>query len=152
MWRPEQDVLLINVGPPRLGKAKRGKLPEPIVGDFGEALKKNFTRRTLAGLVARVFDPLGLATPITANLKLDVHDLCNRKLDWDDPVPRELLEVWAANMLTIQDLKEVVFKRAAVPVDAASDCVYLLVAVQLARKNMTGKSMLALPSPFEIHP
>ena len=38
LWQPEQDLILVNVGPPRLGKAKRGKLPEPITGDFGEAL------------------------------------------------------------------------------------------------------------------
>ena len=133
LWRPEQDLILVDVGPPRLGKAKRGKLPEPITGDFGEALKRNFTRRTLAGLVARVFDPLGLATPVTANFKLDVHDLCKRKLDWDDPVPLELLEVWAANMVAIQDLKEVVFRRAAIPVDAVSDKVDLLVAVDASQ-------------------
>ena len=133
LWRPVDDLILVDIGPPRLGKAKRGKLPEPITGDFGEALKKSFTRRTLSGLVARVFDPLGLATPVTANFKLDVHDLCKRKLDWDDPVPLELLEVWATNMMAIQDLKEVVFRRTVIPVDAVSDQVDLLVAVDASQ-------------------
>ena len=89
-------------------------MPEPVVGDFGSALRKCFTRRTLAGVTARVFDPLGLATPVTAGLKLDLHDLCAKKLDWDDPVPLELLETWAANMAAIQDLKDVVFRRAII--------------------------------------
>ena len=67
------------------------------------------------------------------NFKLHVHNLCKRKLDWDDPVPLELLEVWAANMVAIQDLKEVVFRRAAIPVDAVSDKVDLLVAVDASQ-------------------
>ena len=133
LWRPEDDLLLLDIGPPRLGKAKRGKLPEPVVGDFGAALQKCFTRRTLTGVTARVFDPLGLATPVTAGLKLDLHNLCTRKLDWDDPVPLELLETWAANMVAVQDLKDVVFKRAIIPVDAATSTVDLLVAVDASQ-------------------
>ena len=66
LWRPEDDLLLLDIGPPRLGKAKRGKMPEPVVGDFGSALRKCFTRRTLAGVTARVVDPLGLATPASS--------------------------------------------------------------------------------------
>ena len=38
LWRPEKDEILLDIGPPRLGKAKRGKSPDPISGDFGEAL------------------------------------------------------------------------------------------------------------------
>ena len=37
LWRPEDDLLLLDIGPPCLGKAKRGKLLEPVVGDFGAA-------------------------------------------------------------------------------------------------------------------
>ena len=133
LWRPEDDLLLLDIGPPRLGKAKRGKMPEPVVGDFGSALRKCFTRRTLAGVTARVFDPLGLATPVTAGLKLDLHDLCARKLDWDDPVPLELLETWAAHMAAIQDLKDVVFRRAIIPIDAVTSTVDLLVAVDASQ-------------------
>ena len=127
LWRPEEDVILLDIGPPRLGKARRGKMPEPVAGDFGQALSRCFTRRTLTGLVARVFDPLGLATPLTANLKLDLHDLCTRKLDWDDEVPKELLDMWVANMATIQDLKLISFKRAVIPEDAANTKLSLIV-------------------------
>jgi hypothetical protein len=40
LWRPEADQIILDIGPPRFGKAKRGKLPEPIARDFGEASRK----------------------------------------------------------------------------------------------------------------
>jgi hypothetical protein len=84
-------------------------------------------------MAARVFDHLGLATPVTANLKLDIHDLCVRKLDWDDPAPPELLDRWVKNMNTIQGLKEVRFRRSVIPIDAASPVVDVIVAVDASQ-------------------
>ena len=66
------------------GKPKRGKLPDLVSGDFVPALKRNFTRRSMLSKVAGVFDPLGLVTPLTARLKLDLHDLVEDKMTWDD--------------------------------------------------------------------
>ena len=82
-WAPEKDRISVDIKPLYFGKAKRGKTPEAVSGDIAEALEKVFTRRTLVGKVAGVYDPLGLATPITAKLKLDLHDLTQLKLDWD---------------------------------------------------------------------
>ncbi len=42
-----------------------------VTGNYKEALRPSLTKRVLTGLVAGVFDPLGLATPITAGFKLD---------------------------------------------------------------------------------
>jgi hypothetical protein len=104
LWSPVDDLVKLDIGPPRLGKARRGKRPAPITGDYAEALRTCFTRRTLTGLVAGIFDPLGLVTPITAGLKLDLHELCALKLDWDVPVPDSYLSKWAATMENIQEL------------------------------------------------
>ena len=68
--------------------------------------------------VAEVFDLVGKATPITCSLKLDLRTLVNRKLDWDDKNPSDLMKIWLANFKTIQDLSEVQFERAVVPEDA----------------------------------
>ena len=83
--------------------------------------------------MARIFDPLGLVTPITAGLKLDLHALCSLKLDWDDQVPLELLDRWAQNMHNIQDLRDVYFRRSVIPADAASCQVDLIVAVDASQ-------------------
>ena len=127
LWTTEADTIRLDIGPPRLGKAKRGRRPEPVTGDFKEALRGCFTRRVLTGLVAAVFDPLGLVTPITAGLKLDLHELCALKLDWDDPVPVQLLDKWAVNMEKIQALSSLYFQRTVIPEDAANTDIELLV-------------------------
>jgi hypothetical protein len=44
-------------------------------------------------------------------LKLDLHELCALKLDWDDPVPDSYLSKWAATIENIQELKQVTFTR-----------------------------------------
>ena len=128
LWAPKGDHIQLDIGPPRLGKARRGRRPDPVAGEFKTALASCFTKRVLTGLVASVFDPIGLATPITAGLKLDLHELCKLQLDWDDVVPLELLSKWADNMKKIQSLREVVYKRTVIPVDAKELKVELLVA------------------------
>jgi hypothetical protein len=70
---------------------------------------------------------LGLATPITAGFKLDLHQLCELKLDWDDKVPEELLDKWVSNMEKIQELRGMTFQRSVIPVDAVSPQIELLV-------------------------
>jgi len=133
IWAPEPDLIKLDIGPVRFGKAKRGRRPQPVAGDLKTALGQTFTKRTLTGLVAGVFDPLGLVTPIMANLKLDLHELCTLKLDWDDLVPADLLEKWVANVEKIQSLRELAFKRTIVPSDAASLDVQLLVATDASQ-------------------
>jgi len=127
LWATELDTIELDIGPPRLGKSKRGRRPPAVTGDFKEALGACFTRRVVTGLVAGVFDPLGLVTPITAGMKLDLHELCQLKLDWDDPIPEVLLDKWVANMEKIRALKGLAFQRTIIPVDAVEAKVELLV-------------------------
>jgi len=70
-----------------------------------------------------------LVTPVTARLKLDLHDLCTRKLDWDDPIPEELLTLWVQNLHDIQELRKIPFKRSIIPEDAANTNLQLIVSV-----------------------
>ena len=133
LWAPEDDNIQLDIGPPRLGKARRGRRPDPVSGEYKAALAACFTKRVLTGLVASIFDPIGLATPVTAGLKLDLHELCKLQLDWDDVVPPELLDKWADNMKKIQSLKEVVYQRTVIPVDAKELKVDLLVATDASQ-------------------
>ena len=50
-------------------------------------------------------------------LNVILHKRC---LGWEDPIPSELKEVWAANFNLIDELGKLKFRRAVVPTDAVS--------------------------------
>ena len=127
-WAPKEDHVLIDVKDLYFGRPKRGKLPETVTGDFGTALSKKFTRRTVVGKVAGVYDPLGLATPITARFKLDLHELVLLKLGWDDPIDTKYLQKWTAHLHTMQSLRQVTFPRAVIPHNAKSPNMTIIVS------------------------
>ena len=145
LWEPEMDLLRLDIKDLYLEKARRGKPPEPIKGDIKTALRGKFTKRVLTGKVAGVYDPLGLAAPITAKYKLDLHELSLLKLDWDDPVPEELLDTWVTNLSQIQDLRSVHFRRTIIPADAINTNITLVVSVD-ASENL---AMAVVPSCVE---
>ena len=128
LWAPEEDNLSLDVKPLYFGKTRRGKRPELIEGNFLPALKKNFSRRNMLGKCAGIFDPLGLATPVTSRFKLNLHSLIDLRLGWDDPIPDSELEAWVRNLNDMQELREINFRRTIIPEDAASLDVNLLIS------------------------
>ena len=113
-WYPKSDLMSLNMGEIKFGKINKGKPMaklEPLLPD-------KFTRRNCAGRVAEIFDLLGKFTPVTAGLKLDLSELCKRKLDWDDFVPNDLVCRWKNNFELITKLGEIKLKRTIVPEDA----------------------------------
>ena len=53
------------------------------------------TKRNLVSDVAKVFDALGLFSPVTIKMKIILQRLWELKLDWDNPVPDHVLEIWS---------------------------------------------------------
>ena len=41
-----------------------------------------------------IFDPLGFLIPCLLGIKLLIHDLCRKKLNWDDSLPSDLQKKW----------------------------------------------------------
>ena len=54
-------------------------------------------------------------------MKLDLHDLVSRRLQWDDQVPDNLRHVWLNHFEMMKEMKQIKFQRAVVPEDAISD-------------------------------
>ena len=52
------------------------------------------TKRGILGKVARIYDPLGLVSPITLGGKLLYRDACNEKGAWDAQLPGDLTKRW----------------------------------------------------------
>lgn len=114
LWDSKKDTVSLDIKPLFFGKPKKGAKPELIQGDFKDKLRKVFTKRTILGKVAGVYDPLGLVTPISAKLKLDLHRITDLKVDWDQALPDFLLDTWVDNLQMIQKLNSYSFKRAVV--------------------------------------
>ena len=51
---------------------------------------QNVTRRSLLSALAKIYDPLGFAAPVTLCGKAILQEMCRLRLDWDDSPPKSL--------------------------------------------------------------
>ena len=107
-WDPKLDLLSLNIGDGNFGKIKHGKKSDPSV----------LTRVDCASEVGKIFDINGRFAPLVTEFKLDLRELCFRKLDWTEPVPDELLLKWKNNFDRINKMREIKFQRCIIPEDA----------------------------------
>lgn len=59
-----------------------------------ESSGKIWTKREILSKIGRIFDPLGLVTPITLIGKIVLQELWRMKRGWDEPVTGSLLQEW----------------------------------------------------------
>ncbi|XP_029165344.1 uncharacterized protein LOC114936337 [Nylanderia fulva] len=85
-WRPQEDSFCFQIDIP--------------TADFN-------TKRTILSFIAKVFDPLGWASPIVITSKIMIQELWIRKYDWDSPVSAELLEPWRKYCSEFSKLNEI---------------------------------------------
>ena len=52
------------------------------------------TKRTVLSSLAKVFDPLGLVSPVVAKAKSFFQELCAKKISWDEDLSLSLKEEW----------------------------------------------------------
>ena len=60
------------------------------------------TKRTIVSLVGSFYDPLGYLAPVVVHFKIFLRQLCKAKLDWDQPLPPELLKEWMVLSQSLQ--------------------------------------------------
>lgn len=66
------------------------------------------TKRSILSHVSQIFDPYGLLSPTIMVAKVLLQKLWLVKLDWDDTLPYEVVEVWnrfASNLSTLEDIR-----------------------------------------------
>lgn len=119
VWHTEKDLITSDVKPIFFGQKKRGKLPELLTGELKPALAKCFTKREVLSKLAGLWDPLGLLTPLVVQYKLSFSHICDLKVDWDTPLPPELLDEWVEHIEEIQRAKGIFFNRAVIPTNAS---------------------------------
>ena len=72
---------------------------------------KFLTKRTIVGIAAKVYDPLGILSPVTITFKIFFQRLCKARLDWDDPLSVELREAWQSLVLEASQLDPIAIPR-----------------------------------------
>ncbi|XP_012230246.2 uncharacterized protein [Linepithema humile] len=65
------------------------------------------TKRSILSTTARIFDPLGWATPVVIIAKILMQELWIRSCDWDDQLPADLSERWEAYRDSLQSLAKI---------------------------------------------
>ena len=115
-WFPKGDFFKLNIDEINFSKKLRGRKCSGSAGVMPSIL----TMRNCVSRTAEVFDLVGRVAPILAGLKVDINTLHQRSLGWDDPIPSELKEIWAANFDLIKEIGDIEFRRAVVPPDAVN--------------------------------
>ncbi|BET03158.1 Pao retrotransposon peptidase [Nesidiocoris tenuis] len=79
------------------------------------------TKRNILSTVARTFDPLGLISPVTIIPKLMIKELWDNKIDWDEPAPARVEQMWESFCEQLRSLSDLKFPRH-IGVTAESTC------------------------------
>ena len=61
------------------------------------------TKRNVVGTFAKIYDPLGIVSPITVKLKIFFKKLWREGMEWDEPLSEKLRSEWSQ---LLRDLKE----------------------------------------------
>ena len=80
-----------------------------------ELKDKPLSRRGILSTVSSVYDPLGIVSPVILVGKQILQDLCRRNVDWDDPVPGEILPRWERWRTELPLLEKVKIQRCVKP-------------------------------------
>ena len=159
-WFPKGDFIALNVTALNFGKKVRGKKSVENTGIIPEVL----TKRNCVSRSSEVFDIYGFVAPVMAGIKLDVTNLHKFCQDWDDPIPSQFKEIWVRNFGVIDELRNLRFCRAQVPVDAENldmqtlevadagdQLVCAAIYVRFLRRNGTYSCQLILARTKVVH-
>ena len=116
-WFPETDDLQLVFGPLNFTKKHRGKR---IVTPNSHEVPDKLTKTICCSKAAELFDISGLAAPIGAGLKLDIHELVLSNCNWEDAIPDVCREEWLKNFGLLERIGELRYSRAVIPADAES--------------------------------
>lgn len=86
------------------------------------------TKRMILSQINRVYDPLGLASPVTVRAKILMRELwtVEEKLDWDDPIPEKQKVNWLEFFQDLRNMDLVIFPRCLKPFDAIGPPILII--------------------------
>lgn len=90
IWNPEEDVFRFRIS---------------LIDSPGN------TKRAVLSAIARLFDPLGWATPVIIAVKIIMQQLWTTKCEWDAIIPDHYLEKWTQLHFKLVSLEEISIPR-----------------------------------------
>ena len=73
------------------------------------------TKRAVLSWMSMLYDPLGLASVVTVRCRIAMQEIWKLKLDWDDPLPAEICNIWKSLFIDLQKLETVRIPRCMKP-------------------------------------
>ena len=73
--------------------------------------KQILTKRSLLSLVSRLFDPLGLLSPLTVRGKILIQEAWREKATWDEPLGPQYTQAWEVIQSELELAHKFKFKR-----------------------------------------
>ena len=114
-WYSEEDTIQLDIGELNFATKQRGKKP---CTDNTRHVPLSLTRKHCVSKVAEIYDISGKITPLTAGMKLDLHDLVVQGIKWKDQIPDELRHVWSSHFEMMQEIPTLRYNRSIIPEDA----------------------------------
>jgi hypothetical protein len=108
-WRVTQDELVIDLR--HIAK---------------EANTHNPTKRHVVSVVSKIYDPLGIVSPVTVQFKVLLQELHHSGVGWDEIINGELLNQWIKLISHISASQPIVIPRCYF-MNEASGCKWKLV-------------------------
>ena len=76
---------------------------------------KTVTRRQILSIIGAVYDPLGIAGPITLSGKLILQELIAMKIGWDETIPESQEQTWTRWLQDLSRLEDLEVRRSLKP-------------------------------------
>ena len=58
-----------------------------------------------------MYDLVGFVSPVTIRFKVPFQELCETKIDWDEPLPQLLLNRWQLLVSSLQEVEPLTVPR-----------------------------------------
>ena len=119
LWNPEEDNFRFEICINFEAKWKKQKGEHPETSEINNIVPTLLTRRMILSQIARIYDPLGLITPVTLGAKVLMRNLCikndSKEGKWDTPVDEELREEAIQLFDNILNVEMIRFPRCVKP-------------------------------------
>ena len=126
VWNPITDNFYFKVKLNLTPKSKKRR-PKQNQGTTTNT-SKILTKRIILSQVNSVYDPLGLASPLTVRAKILMRRLWihNPKLEWDDPIPEEDHQKWANFFQDLNGMEKIKVNRCTKPKEATGNPILII--------------------------